>query len=379
MLSGLWLGLFVGLIFSLFNPPTSAFALLLACALWGVLFGLIWSLVGYAFTRGTRDFSSVSQVVATKYEVFTEHKFAQQAREILAKVGIRSSGWPASARRHAVANRGAATAPGGPHGRLSPAGLVPSSGVCRQRSLPHAGTVPALPPFPPRNTGRGPHPRGKNRVGLATARCVALGCNVRVAPRVFVGKDPAPRSAMPTPSRRPTATGGLVVGLLVAAVLAACANPAATRPAGQSCTTVGPMRTVPPSPSRRWCARVPGDDHRPGGMTVPQQPQGVDGNARLLPDRQPESLVVCSYPVLDMVNGSLTAPFRLKTRTVLSAGEQSEMVELLTWAPLDNLRSSVHRHGRGRDRAPHRVALPGRDRLGGRQGRSQRVLAVDER
>jgi hypothetical protein len=91
-LSGLWLGLFVGLIFSLFNPPTSAFALLLACALWGVLFGLIWSLVGYAFTRGTRDFSSVSQVVATKYEVFTEHKFAQQAREILGKVGITASG-----------------------------------------------------------------------------------------------------------------------------------------------------------------------------------------------------------------------------------------------------------------------------------------------
>ena len=29
VLSGLWLGLFVGLIFSLFNPPTSAFALLL--------------------------------------------------------------------------------------------------------------------------------------------------------------------------------------------------------------------------------------------------------------------------------------------------------------------------------------------------------------
>jgi hypothetical protein len=91
-LSGLWLGLFVGLIFSLFNPPTSAFALLLATALWGVLFGLIWSLVGYAFTRGTRDFSSVSQVVATKYEVFVEHKFAQQARELLATAGIHPSG-----------------------------------------------------------------------------------------------------------------------------------------------------------------------------------------------------------------------------------------------------------------------------------------------
>jgi hypothetical protein len=77
------------------------------------------------------------------------------------------------------------------------------------------------------------------------------------------------------------------------------------------------------------------------GMTVPEQPQGVDGNARLLPDRQPQSLVVCSYPVLDIMHGSLTAPFRLTTRTVLSAGERSELVELLTWAPLDNLRSKA--------------------------------------
>ncbi|GAA6524464.1 general stress protein [Intrasporangium sp. DVR] len=91
-LSGLWLGLFVGLIFSLFSTTTSAFALLLATALWGVLFGLIWSLVGYAFTRGARDFSSVSQVVATKYEVFVEHKFAQQARDILAKANVYPAG-----------------------------------------------------------------------------------------------------------------------------------------------------------------------------------------------------------------------------------------------------------------------------------------------
>ena len=71
----------------------------MATALWGVLFGLIWSLVGYAFTRGTRDFSSVSQVVATKYEVFVEHKFAQQARDILAKANVLPtgmSGWGAA-------------------------------------------------------------------------------------------------------------------------------------------------------------------------------------------------------------------------------------------------------------------------------------------
>jgi hypothetical protein len=89
ILSGLWLGLFVGLIFALFSQTESATALLLSTALYGALFGLVWSLIGYAFTRGARDFQSVSQVVATKYEVFVEHRVAQQGREILAEAGLR--------------------------------------------------------------------------------------------------------------------------------------------------------------------------------------------------------------------------------------------------------------------------------------------------
>lgn len=99
-LSGLWLGLFVGLIISLFAGATDAFSLLIYTALYGVVFGLVWSLVGYAFTRGARDFSSVSQVVATRYEVFVEHKFAQQGREILSEAGIlpggAAPGWTSS-------------------------------------------------------------------------------------------------------------------------------------------------------------------------------------------------------------------------------------------------------------------------------------------
>lgn len=91
LLSGVWLGLFVGLILSLFSRPSNPITLLLYTALYGALFGLIWALVGYAFTRGARDFSSVSQIVATRYEVFCEHKFAQQGREILAKAGIPTS------------------------------------------------------------------------------------------------------------------------------------------------------------------------------------------------------------------------------------------------------------------------------------------------
>ncbi|WP_121254569.1 general stress protein [Nocardioides ferulae] len=83
--SGMWLGLFIGLIFALFTEE-GAVTLILSTLLFGALFGLIWALVGYALTRGQRDFSSVTQVVATRYEVLVEHKVAAQARELLAKL-----------------------------------------------------------------------------------------------------------------------------------------------------------------------------------------------------------------------------------------------------------------------------------------------------
>jgi hypothetical protein len=85
LLSGVWLGLFVGLIFSLFGRG-NALGIILSTALFGALFGLVWALVGYAATRGRRDFTSVSQVVATRYEVLVEHKFAQQGRDLLAQM-----------------------------------------------------------------------------------------------------------------------------------------------------------------------------------------------------------------------------------------------------------------------------------------------------
>jgi hypothetical protein len=85
LLSGIWLGLFVGLIFALFTEENIG-GLIVATTLIGALFGVIWALVGYAMTRGQRDFSSVTQVVATKYEVLVEHKSAGRARELLAQL-----------------------------------------------------------------------------------------------------------------------------------------------------------------------------------------------------------------------------------------------------------------------------------------------------
>ncbi|MCL2543719.1 MAG: hypothetical protein FWE71_14850 [Nocardioidaceae bacterium] len=84
-MSGLWFGLLIGLLFSFFGTGNSA-AIILVPMLFGLAFGVVWSLIGYALTRGRRDFSSVTQVVATKYEVLVEHKVAAQARELIAKL-----------------------------------------------------------------------------------------------------------------------------------------------------------------------------------------------------------------------------------------------------------------------------------------------------
>ena len=84
-LSGLWLGLFVGLIFALFGSGKT-WPIVLSTAVFGVFFGVIWAMVGYAATRGQRDFTSIQQVVATKYEVLVEHKFAAEGRAMLANL-----------------------------------------------------------------------------------------------------------------------------------------------------------------------------------------------------------------------------------------------------------------------------------------------------
>jgi hypothetical protein len=84
-LSGMWMGLFVGLIFALFDPNSSSWTVPATVA-FGAVFGVVWALLGYAATKGRRDFTSVSQVVATRYEVLVEHKLAEQGRELLARM-----------------------------------------------------------------------------------------------------------------------------------------------------------------------------------------------------------------------------------------------------------------------------------------------------
>lgn len=86
MLSGMWLRLFVGLVFSLFDPQSTGAGSIILTVAFGALFGLMWALIGYQVTGGQRDFTSVTQVVATQYEVLVEHRHAQRARELLTQM-----------------------------------------------------------------------------------------------------------------------------------------------------------------------------------------------------------------------------------------------------------------------------------------------------
>ncbi|MEB4615963.1 general stress protein [Leucobacter sp. M11] len=83
-LSGAYLGLFFGLILYIFQPDNSGIlGVFLAAVAIGAGFGMLFGVLSYAMNRNRRDFSSVMQLVATRYDVITEPQFVQDARQIL--------------------------------------------------------------------------------------------------------------------------------------------------------------------------------------------------------------------------------------------------------------------------------------------------------
>jgi hypothetical protein len=83
MQSGVSTGLLVGLVVLIFTRPSSILMLMLVSLAIGVSLGIGFSAAAYAMSRGRRDFTPVTQTIATKYEVLCEHKVAAQAREML--------------------------------------------------------------------------------------------------------------------------------------------------------------------------------------------------------------------------------------------------------------------------------------------------------
>ncbi|MET1075813.1 MAG: general stress protein [Umezawaea sp.] len=86
--SGAWLGLFVGLLLSLFTPGAGIAPIIIGLV-GGIAFGLATSAARYAATRGQRDFISTSQVVARRYDVLSIPANAQRGRDMLSTLAMK--------------------------------------------------------------------------------------------------------------------------------------------------------------------------------------------------------------------------------------------------------------------------------------------------
>ncbi|MDO5728233.1 MAG: hypothetical protein Q4P71_01245 [Actinomycetaceae bacterium] len=81
-LSGMWFGLFISILMTLWSSEPSYMILPMGIAM-GALFGIIFNVVPYLMRRGERDFTSATQVVASRYAVLAREN-VNEYRQILA-------------------------------------------------------------------------------------------------------------------------------------------------------------------------------------------------------------------------------------------------------------------------------------------------------
>jgi hypothetical protein len=87
---GAWWGLFVGLLLGIFAADGGAWiGSVIAGLLIGLVFGALFGAMGYAATRGRRDFTSTSKIVAGRYDVMCNPAHAEEARAQLARFSLR--------------------------------------------------------------------------------------------------------------------------------------------------------------------------------------------------------------------------------------------------------------------------------------------------
>ena len=83
--SGAWFGLFLGLLLFISAGRTGSIPFIGAATLIGAGFGMLFSIVSYTLNRRRRDFTSVHQVLAGKYEIVVDPSLTVRAQELLAR------------------------------------------------------------------------------------------------------------------------------------------------------------------------------------------------------------------------------------------------------------------------------------------------------
>jgi hypothetical protein len=142
---GAWIGLLIGLLFALFTPENTV-RILIFSVVWAALFGAILAAVGYAFSGGRRDFTSMTATIASRYEVFCHHQHAARARQLLAQLAMRGTG---TVTPEATGGMPGTTAPGGMTPGTTPGPSGP--GTPPPPSNPNPEPVPPQPDLPGRD------------------------------------------------------------------------------------------------------------------------------------------------------------------------------------------------------------------------------------
>ena len=89
-LGGASTGIFIGFVFGLFSlvtPLVSALTLALYGLVFGAIVGALFGLLFYSFSGGQRDFTSVGNIRAQRYDVVVDGEVADEAQRLLVGLG----------------------------------------------------------------------------------------------------------------------------------------------------------------------------------------------------------------------------------------------------------------------------------------------------
>jgi hypothetical protein len=249
-LSGAWFGFFVGLLITLFAGE-AGFQVMFAGIALGAGFGLLFSVLSYAFTGGRRDFTSSSQIVAATYAILCGHDHASDARALL----MRSPGGLGK-------SRGAATVG-------VPAPVTPPVSTAQMPGAPGAqavgGQVPGAEPSQPAAAPTRPTdprwvtPSGEPRYGAMRPAAGAGGAGAGAG----AGGGAGGAAPAETPSAAPAGTPAAAPDAPAAAADAPAAAPTdAPSDASQAESPTPPDQAASAADSQRQDESSDQDDER---------------------------------------------------------------------------------------------------------------------
>jgi len=218
--SGLWIGLFFAAMMALVGAEAGKGALVMA-VLMGVLWGTFFQATGYALSRGRRDFTSVSQVVAARYSIIAQAHASSAAQALARFPGNLTRGGQAAVRareRRRERSQEGPTAFGSRpdeqprFGVRLPEGVDPAQYVGQHTPGPTASPQPATPKAtgpttapeaPESTTGMGPAASPLRRPEEPTAG----GAAAPTPPQDETGEGAPPQPAPSSPAQGHGAVG----------------------------------------------------------------------------------------------------------------------------------------------------------------------------